>query len=93
VKIIPEKRRALSIRYLRFFSTMEARYTYIDMLSNNEYVCVHFNIQNRNFKRANNLNVFGTNKTKGPKQDSQNRPWQPIPAGANNTSFDKNCII
>jgi hypothetical protein len=49
--------------------------------------------QNRNFKRANNLNVFGTNKTKGPKQDSQNRPWQPIPAGANNTSFDKNCII
>jgi len=45
VKIIPEKRRAPSIWYLRFFSTMEARYTYIDMLSNNEYVCVHFNIK------------------------------------------------
>jgi hypothetical protein len=28
-----------------------------------------------------NLKVFGSKKTKGPKQDSQNRLWSPMPEG------------
>ena len=49
--------------------------------------------QNRNFEKPNNLKVFGTNQTKGPKQDSQNRSRQPIPDGVNNTILDNKCII
>jgi len=36
--------------------------------------------QSRKIGKPNNLN-FGSNKTKGPKQDSQNRLRSPMPEG------------
>ena len=36
---------------------------------------------NRKIGKTNNLKVFGSNKTKGHKQDSQNRLWSPMPEG------------
>ena len=35
----------------------------------------------RNIGKPNNLKVFGSNKTKGPKQDSQNRFMLLMPEG------------
>ena len=34
-----------------------------------------------NIGKPNNINVFGISKTKGPKQDIQNRLWSPLPEG------------
>ena len=42
---------------------------------------LHHVPQNRKIGKPNNLKVFGSNKNKGPKQDSQNRPRSPIPDG------------
>ena len=49
--------------------------------------------QNRNFEKPNNLNVFETNKTNGPKQDRQNRPRQPIPEGVKGNARVKKLIL
>jgi hypothetical protein len=37
--------------------------------------------QNQKIGKPNNLKVFGSIKTKEPKQDSHNRPLSPMPAG------------
>jgi hypothetical protein len=37
--------------------------------------------QNWKMEKANNFKIFGSNKTKGPKQDSQNRLRSPMPGG------------
>ena len=37
--------------------------------------------QNQNIRKPNNLKVFGNNKTKGSKQESQSRLWSPITKG------------
>ena len=39
--------------------------------------CFWNNLQNRKIGKPNNLTVFASNKTKGPKQDSQNQLWLP----------------
>jgi hypothetical protein len=48
--------------------------------------------QYRNIGKPNNINVFGSNKTKGSKQESHRRPWSPImpEGGGENLSFDDN---
>jgi hypothetical protein len=43
--------------------------------------------QNRKIGKANNLKVFGSNKTKGPKQDYQNWLRSPICLREENHSF------
>jgi hypothetical protein len=37
--------------------------------------------QNRKIGKPNNLKVFGSKKTKEPKQDRLNRLWSPKPEG------------
>jgi hypothetical protein len=37
--------------------------------------------KNQKIGKPNNLIVFGSNKARGPKQDSQNWLWSPIPEG------------
>ena len=37
--------------------------------------------QNRKIRNPIDLKVFGSNKTKGPKQDNQNRLRSPMPEG------------
>jgi len=49
-------------------------------------------VQYRNIGKPNNLKVFGNNKTKGSKQDSQNRLIPPMHDGGE-LSFGDNCII
>jgi hypothetical protein len=44
--------------------------------------------QYRNIGRPNNLKVFGSNKTKGPKHNNQNLQKSPMPEGGENISFD-----
>jgi hypothetical protein len=40
-----------------------------------------------------NLKVFDTNKTKGPKQENQNRPRKPIPERVKGNARVKKCIL
>jgi hypothetical protein len=41
----------------------------------------HVRSKQPKYREPNNLKVFGSKKTKGPKQDSQNRLWSPMPEG------------
>jgi len=40
-----------------------------------------WNAQNRQIGKPNNIKAFGSNKTKGPKQDSQNWQRSSMPTG------------
>jgi hypothetical protein len=41
----------------------------------------HVRSKQPKYREPNNLKVFGSKKTKGPIQDSQNRLWSPMPEG------------